>query len=301
MRKPIRSLLLSLTAILVLSAPGFSAVKLLHVMSVYLDAQQKGLRQPEGVACSNNDLFVVADTGNGRLVRYTFQNGSLLAGLDIKVPQVAYPVRVQIDARGNIYALDERQRRIARLSPEGVFEGYVEADGLPGSMTLTPRSFKIDDTGNIYVLDISAAAVVVLNAEGKFQKVIAFPDHYGFISDIAVDFKGTVLSIDSTESVIYAAPADAKKFTPLTQSMKETVFFPTSMTVDKKGLIYVVDQNGGDVVVVGQDGSFQGRLLATGWKEGLLRYPSQCCINKDGDFFVADRGNNRVGIYQLAD
>lgn len=301
MRMHLRSLLITLTALLVLSTPGFPAVKLMHVVSVYLDDQQKGIRQPEGVACGSDARFVVADTGNGRLVRYTFQNGTVLAGPDIKVPQLAYPVRVQIDARGNILALDERHRRIVRLSPEGAFQGYVEAAGLPASLTMVPRSFKIDENGTIYVLDISSAGVVVLNAEGKFQKIIAFPDHYGFMSDLAVDFKGTVLLIDSLESVVYAAPADAKKFTPLTQSMKETVFFPTSITTDKKGIIYAVDQNGGDIVIIGQDGSFQGRLLAMGWKEGLLRYPSQCCISKDGEFFVADRSNNRVQIYKISD
>ena len=299
MRRLFRSIILSLIAILALSVPGFSAVRLTHIVSVYLDGLQKGLRQPEGVACGRDGLFIVADTGNGRLVKYSFQSGTPVPGLDIKVPQLPYPVRVQIDSRGNILALDERQRRIARLNPEGVFQGYVEVTGLPGSVV--PRSFKIDENDNIYILDISSAGVEVLNAEGKLQKTIPFPDHYGFLSDLAVDFKGTIFVIDSTESVIYSAPAGAKTFTPFTQSMKETLLFPTSITTDSKGTIYLVDQNGGDIIVVGQDGSFQGRLLASGWKEGLLRYPSQCCISKEGDFIIADRSNNRVQIYKVSD
>jgi sugar lactone lactonase YvrE len=301
MRTLVRSLLITLTLFFVLSAPGFSAVKLRHIISVYLDAQQKGLKQPEGVACGKGDVFVVADSGNGRLVRFSFQGGSLLPGMDIKIPQLAYPVRVQIDGQGDIFALDERQRRIVHLSPEGEFKGYVEATGLPGSTTMIPRSFKIDGNGNMYILDISSANVVVLDANGKFVRNIAFPEQYGFISDLAVDFKGTILLVDSLESIVYAAAADGTKFTPLTQSMKETVFFPTSIATDTKGTIYLVDQNGGDIIIVGQDGSFQGRLLAMGWKEGLLRYPSQCCVNADGDFFVADRSNNRVQIFSIAD
>lgn len=270
-------------------------------MSVYLDAQQKGLRQPEGVACGKDALFVVADSGNGRLVRYTFQSRSLLAGPDIKVPQLTYPVRVQIDSRGDILALDEKQRRIVRLSAEGQFRGFVDAAGLPASLTLVPRSFKIAQNGNMYILDISSAGVVVLDTEGKFLKIIPFPERYGFISDLAVDFKDTVLLVDSLESVVYAAAADAKKFTPLTQSMKETVNFPTSITTDRKGIIYLVDQNGGDIIILGQDGSFQGRLLAMGWKEGLLRYPSQCCINQEGELIIADRSNNRIQIYRTVE
>jgi len=298
MRTIIRSLLLTLSALVVLSAPGFSAVKLMHSVSVYSDDQQKGLKQPEGVACGKEALFIVADTGNGRLVRYTYQSGALQAAPDIKIPQLTYPIRVQIDGSGNIFALDEKQRRIVRLSAEGEFKEYVEVEGAPGSKGIVPRSFFIAADGSMYILDIGAGRVIVLDAAGKYVRSIPFPEHHGFLSDVTVDFKGTILLIDSIESVVFAAPANAKTFTPLTKSMKENVSFPTSITTDKRGTIYVVDQNGGDVIIVGQDGTFQGRLLSMGWKEGLLRYPSQCCINAEGDLFIADRGNNRVQIFR---
>lgn len=301
MRMLARNVLIMLIALAILNTPGFAAVRLKHLVSVYWDQEQKGLRLPEGVACGKDSVFVVADTGNGRLVRYTFQNESLLAGPDFKIPQVTYPVRVQIDARGDILALDEKQRRIARLSPEGEFRGFLEPSGMPGASSLVPRSFKVAGDGNIYVLDIFSASVVVLDGEGKFLKKMPFPGQYGFISDIAVDSKETVLLLDSVESVIFAAPKDAAKFTALTQSMKENVFFPVSITIDKKGMIYLVDQTGNDIIVIGQDGSFQGRLLAMGWKEGLLRYPSQACINDENELFVADRANNRVQIFKISE
>jgi len=296
-----RSILIALFVLSVLTTFSSAAMKLRHIVSVYLDAKEKGLVQPEGVACGNDSVFVVADTGNSRLLRYTFQNEALVAGQEIKIPQLTYPVRVQIDARGNILALDEKQRRIVRLNPAGEFQGYLEPDGLPAPAALVPRSFKIDGNGNIYILDIFSKNVVVLDPAGKFLKSIALPERYGFISDLAIDFKETVLLIDSTESVVYSAPKDAKKFSPLTKSMKENVNFATSITTDKKGFIYLVDQNGGDIVILGLDGSFQGRQSVMGWKEGQLRYPSQSCINEKGEFFVADRDNNRVQIFKTAE
>ena len=36
------------------------------------------------------------------------------------------------------------------------------------------------------------------------------------------------------------------------------------LTTDSKGIIYVVDQNGGGIIVLGQDGSFRGRMLSMG-------------------------------------
>jgi len=69
-------------------------------------------------------------------------------------------------------------------------------------------------------------------------------------------------------------------------------------TSSSSGEIYLLDQDGGAVVVVGPDGSFQGRQLNLGWKAGQLYYPTQMCINKNGDVFISDRNNSRVQIFE---
>jgi hypothetical protein len=61
----------------------------------------------------------------------------------------------------------------------------------------------------------------------------------------------------------------------------------------------VVDQNGSGIVILGLDGSFRGRQLRMGWKDGFLRYPSQLCIDDRGNVFIADRGNNRVDVFTI--
>jgi hypothetical protein len=75
--------------------------------------------------------------------------------------------------------------------------------------------------------------------------------------------------------------------------------FPTSITTDGRGIIYLTDRNGGKVVVLGQDGSYLGRLSGMGWKEGFLNYPSQVSINGKGEIFIADTLNNRVQIFTI--
>jgi hypothetical protein len=71
------------------------------------------------------------------------------------------------------------------------------------------------------------------------------------------------------------------------------------MTVDSRGVLYLVDENGGGIVLVGQDGAVLGRQLAMGWSEGLLRYPAQICLNDKAQVFVADKGNNRVQVFTI--
>jgi len=287
----------------VLSLPvgsfGAEAVRLRHAASVYVDDKGGGFKAPEGVACGEGTSLIIADTGNGRLVKFTFQNGTVSGGEQIRAEQIAYPLRLQTNAVGEIFVLDGKQRRIVRLGPDGVFKGYIDPAGLPVPEAFVPRSFKLDSAGNIYVLDIFSGRVLIMDPSGKYLRHLDFPAKYGFFSDLAVDSRGTVFLLDSVDAMVYSAAKDATAFAPLSKKLDEFVNFPAGIVVDSRGTIFLADQNGSGVVVLGQDGAFLGRSLAFGWKDGLVRYPAQLCTNDKGEFFVADRENSRIQIFTV--
>jgi hypothetical protein len=57
------------------AVPSFAAspLKIKFVQSIYDDDKETALKNPEGVACTD-EYFIVADTGNDRLVKYTYQD-----------------------------------------------------------------------------------------------------------------------------------------------------------------------------------------------------------------------------------
>lgn len=280
---------------------SFSAetVKFKYLQSVYFDDRGGGIKQPEGVACNEKSLLIVGDTGNDRLLRYTLEEKNLKAGTEIKIPELSNPIRVRMNSKGEIFVLDGKRRRVVRLNPDGSFKGYVDPEGVPSPSAFVPRSFKIDRNDNIYILDIFTGRVLVLNPEGKYQKQVPFPKDYGFFSDLAIDSRGNILLIDCIKAMVFSATRDSNSFSPLTGSLREYLDFPTSLTTDNRGTIYIVDQNGSGIVILGQDGSYLGRQLTMGWTEGLLYFPSQMCVNEKGEVFIADRGNSRVQIFTL--
>jgi hypothetical protein len=280
---------------------SFSAetVKFKYLQSVYFDDRGGGIKQPEGVACNEKSLLIVGDTGNDRLLRYTLEEKNLKAGTEIKIPELSNPIRVRMNSKGEIFVLDGKRRRVVRLNPDGSFKGYVDPEGVPSPSAFVPRSFKIDRNDNIYILDIFTGRVLVLNPEGKYQKQVPFPKDYGFFSDLAIDSRGNILLIDCIKAMVFSATRDSNSFSPLTGSLMEYLDFPTSLTTDNRGTIYIVDQNGSGIVILGQDGSYLGRQLTTGWTEGLLYFPSQMCVNEKGEVFIADRGNSRIQIFTL--
>jgi sugar lactone lactonase YvrE len=280
-------------------AHAAEAVRFKLMAPIYVDGKGAGIKQPEGVSCREKSLLV-ADTGNGRLLRYTISGDTWTPGPEIVLPQLPYPIRAEVNSKGEIFALDGKLRRIARIDSSGAFKAYVDLAGdIKG--TVVPKSFRIDRDDALYILDVFSARVLVLDPSGKVQREIPFPKEYGFFSDLAVDAKGTIFLVDSVQRKVFTAARNSPGITSLTESLKDEAYFPTAIATDSKGNIYLVDQNGGGVVIVGQDGTFRGRRLSMGWKEGFLRYPSHMCITEEGNVFIADRGNNRIDIYSITE
>ena len=278
---------------------GAEVLKFSHITSIYADQHETAIKQPEGIACDDQSLLVVADSGNGRLLRFMFRDKTISSGSPaIQLPELTYPAQAQLNSKGEIFVLDRMKRRIVRLTPDGAFHSYLEPTGLP-SATVVPRSFFIDRNDIIYILDIFSERVLVLGPEGQYRAQKKFPKDYGFFSDLTVDFKESIFLIDSINAMVFSAAKDATAFSPLTQNLKQYMRFPTGITTDNKGHMYLVDRNGGRIIILGPDGSFLGRLSAMGWKEGFLNYPSQLCINSRGEIFIADTNNNRIQVFAL--
>lgn len=273
--------------------------KFRHVVSIYADEKGAGLSSPEGVACGAGGQVVVADTGNDRLVRFTFKDKAVSGGTEIKLPEVSAPSRVQMNSKGQIYALDGKQRRVVHLGPDGVFKDVLAFDGAAPPSTIVPKAFAIDAADTIYVLDIFSARVLVVDAQGKMQRELALPAEMGFASDLAVDSAGNLLVLDAIKRRLFSAAKDAKAFAPLGGELTEALAtIPTYMTTSK-GSIFVLEGNGSSVVSFRSDGSFLARQLSLGAAEGSLNHPAQMCVNDKDEAFIADRDNSRIQVFQL--
>jgi len=281
-------------------AAAAQAARLKFLAAVYADDKGVGLKRPEGVACGADGLVVVGDTGNGRLLRFTYRDRTVSGGGEIRIPEIAAPSRLQLGSKGQIYVLDSTRHRIVRLSPDGGFAGALSFEGAPPPDTIVPKSFVIGAADRVYVLDVFAGRVLVADAEGRFERALALPADAGFITDLTVDTGGSLILLDSIRRRLYAAAAGEDTFAPLGRELTASlVTAPTFLAFDR-GLIFILEGRGSRVVTVGRDGSFLSAQLARGWTEGLLNYPSQMCVNDRDEVFVADRENSRIQVFALA-
>ena len=280
-----------------LGPAGAAAPRLRFTAAAYTDAAGKPFQSPGGIACQGSRI-VVADALGGRLVSLTIEGETVSPGPEMVLPQLPAPARVRIDSKGDLVVLDEKLRRIGRVSAAGAFKGYLEA---PSTMTaLVPRSFALDHADTLYVLDIAGGRVVALDAGGKLVREIALPTGRGFFSDVAVDGKGTLYVLDSVGRRILSARKDQSTFAPLGPGLGADAELPTALIADDTGRLFVSDQDSGTILVLGPDGVLQGRQAGPGWKNALLRSPGQLCLDGHDHLMVADRDNKRVQVFALS-
>lgn len=294
-RASVRSLLLALAACAAPAAARAQALAFVHEGTIYADAKEVPLKAPEGVACTDNGQVVVADGGNKRLVLFTFKDGRLGGGTEVKLAQATAPARVQIDSKGGVLVLDGKTHKIVRVAADGTFGGTVDPKGAEGAAPV-PVAFKVDARDNLVLLDGPGRRAVLVDPAGTVIGQVDLPKGAGVFTDVAVDAAGNLFAVDAVAAQVWTAEKGAKEFKALSQPMKDRMSFPTYLAVFK-GRLLVVDQNGSGIVVLGVDGSYQGRQLAIGWNEGLVNYPAQLCLTDSGMAFVADRFNNRVQVF----
>jgi hypothetical protein len=295
----VRTTLIRIAAAVVLlgTAGAARAQSLTHAGTIYADSAGQKLKSPEGIACTANGTIVIADTGNGRLLTVAMAGDAVTNVSEIKLPELVQPTRVRAAKDGTLFVLDRKKRRVARIAG-GKFGGWVEVPGEP-SGSVAVSAFGLDGAGNVFLLDATNSVVRVVDAAGTGGRTITLPSaREALMVDITADEGGRIYAVDAIGRQVWSGESGAASLKPFSKSLKDVMSFPSYVAMNK-GRLFVVDQNGSGLVLLGQDGAFIGRRLSLGWNEGLVRYPAQICFDDAGQVFVADRQNNRVQAFSL--
>jgi hypothetical protein len=283
------------------AAAAAGLLKLRHEASLYADAQGEPLRYPQGVGCGAGDLFLVADSGNGRVLRMEVSGTLARVTGVVKLNEVPYPVRVDGDPSGALVVLDGKSRRLARVRADGAFAGWIDIPPAEGTTSSAIRSFALGAKGVLFAADATGRRIVQIATGGAVERSIALPAEMRSLSDVAVDARGSLYALDGVGRRVWVARPGEAALTPLSAPLTEDLDFPGAIEADPSGRLLVTDLDGGGVVILGPDGSFRGRQSAFGWKEGMLRYPTDICSSARGLVLVADRENQRVQVFAVGE
>jgi DNA-binding beta-propeller fold protein YncE len=121
---------------------------------------------PTGIAVDPNGNFLVADTNNGRLEKFS-PTGAFLGVIGIKgtgYGQLGAPNGIAVDRTGNIYVADASKHVVEKLAPDGtvIDEWKGPAPGFYG-----PRRIAIGPDDSIYVVDQGHTRIVKFSPDGR--------------------------------------------------------------------------------------------------------------------------------------
>ncbi|MEO8403298.1 MAG: hypothetical protein ABI480_01835 [Chitinophagaceae bacterium] len=238
-----------------------------------------------------------------------------------------YPEDVAVDADGNVYVADLVNYAIRKITPTGVVttfagSGRGYADG-PGNVAkfYNPGGLAIDAAGNIIVADggnsrirkITPAGVVsTIAGDGSF----AYADGTGTAakffgpSAIDIDKNGNIIVCDygnhrirtiSPAGVVTTIAGDGTLGYLDGQGTAAKFNFPTGVTVDKNGNIYVADRSNNRIRKISPTG-----LVTTiagdgteGFADGIgtaTKFTDAWGVTTDtlNNVYVGDYNNNRI-------
>jgi streptogramin lyase len=172
-------------------------------------------------------------------------------------------ISVDADAKGNIWVFHRAQPPILKFDPSGKMLTSFGTD-----MFVQPHGMTVDRDGNLWVTDAQ-------NKEGKGQQVFKLSP------------AGKVLMTLGKAGVAGEGP--------------DTFNGPTDVVIARNGDIFVSDghvaNSNGRVVKFSNDGKFIKTWGKKGSGPGEFDTPHSIAMDSRGRIFVADRGNNRIQIF----
>ncbi len=246
---------------------------------------------PHGLAVDSAGNIYVADTGNGRIERFS-PNGIFVTSIATLDPN-----GVAIDRAGNIYVAEiGSTQRVQKLGPDGTFIAEW-APGLYG-----PRKITIGPDDSIYVVDSGRNRIVKFSPDGQ---VLASWGSEGTgdgqvrgVSSVAVDpINNKVYVADPINSRIQVFDSDGKFLTKwLVPEWGRPQGFEDLAIDTDKGRVYASSANMNTILVFDLQGNRMGTL--TPMPPDKLDGPSALALAKDR-LVVLNAGSARISLIPL--
>ena len=253
---------------------------------------------PRGIAIDSAGNIFVADTGNGRIEKFS-PSGVFITSVGTRGKdhsQFGEPNGLAVDRFGNIYVAEVSNHRVQKFGPEGT----LIAEWAPGFYG--PRRIAIGPDGSIYVVDQGRTRIVKFNPDGQ---VLATWGSSGSSEGQFADH--TSVAVDPTTNKVYVADPINRRI----QVFDSTGRFLTKWSVPEwgqpvgfedvvidpdAGRLYASSAHMNTILVFDLQGNRIG-TLASGPPD-KLEGPSGLALTTD-KLFVLNTGSARVSVIPL--
>ena len=256
---------------------------------------------PAGIAVDRNGNFLVADTNNGRIEKFS-PTGTFLDVIGIKGSgqgQLGAPNGIAVDHSGNIYVADAGNHRVEKLSADGKL--IAEWRG-PDVGFYGPRRIAIGSDDSVYVVDQGRTRIVKFSPNGQVLTVWGTKGsgdgQFDDPASVAVDPKtNKVYVADPRNKRIQVFDSDGKFLTKWTVPEWGGPYGFEDLAIDSSnGRLYASSANMNAVLIFDLNGNRIRSL--TPKPPDALDGPSALAL-ANGKLYVLNMHGNRVTVIDL--
>src|SRR2546421_3413922 len=256
---------------------------------------------PSGIAVDSNGNVLVADTGNGRIEKFS-PTSTFISTIGMKGAgngQLGAPNGIAVDRNGNVYIADAGNHRVQKLAPNG---GFIAEWKGPEPGFYGPRRIAIGPDGSVYVVDQGHSRITKLSPDGRALSVWGSKGN----GDSKFD-DPTSVAVDPTTNKVYVADPRNKRIQVFDANGKfltkwempewgRPAGFEDLVIDAKAGRLYASSANINAVFIFDLNGNRIGSL--TPKPPDQLEGPSALALS-DRKLYVANMFGNRVSVIDL--
>ena len=263
------------------------------------------LNRPQGCCLDpDSSLIYVADTENDRVIIFT-TDGECLGPFLTSRP-VRKPFDLIVGPDSFIYMSQLDEKFIEVFNKKGVWQTSIPRSPRRKEWELKPGRMIFDCNGRLLVNDRGSGEIWFMTKEGKVlkrQSVGKKGKVSRLLSGIASDTNGRIYVVSAQGSpvisVLDAEGSTIDTFGRHGSLYEDSLSFPHSIAVDSKNRLWVVDAFRHTIKVFGPDKRYLFNIGEFGEKAGSFVYPVDIDMDKDGRFYVLEKGAGRLQAFSI--
>ena len=244
------------------------------------------------------------------------------------------PRSLTVDGSGNVFVADTSNSTIRKIAPDSTVTTFAGVAGSQGSVDGTgtaalfsfPSGLATDSAGNIYDAEAGSNTIRKITPAGVVTTVAGLALASGSIDDVGsaarfnspqdvtVDSAGniyvadtdscTIRKVTSAGVVTTIAGTSRLKGSTDSKGVQALFNFPTGVSVDRNGNLFVADTSNNTVRKIAPDTTVTtvaGRASNAGYLDGdvgiaQFNNPAGIAVDHSRNLYVADGGNNTIRL-----
>jgi YD repeat-containing protein len=214
--------------------------------------------------------------------------------------QFNHPAGSAIDAKGNIWVVDENNKRVEKFSEGGEYLSSFGTSGTGNGQFSRPTDVAIDAKGNLWVTDAGNSRIEQFNEKGEYITKVGTAGsgnlQFNAPESLAIDSNGNIWVGDTYNHRVQELNEKGEFIRAVGSygSGQGQIVESTGIAVGPSNNVWVADWGNNRITEFSETGTFIRQFGTVGTGPGQFKQPDVIEVDAKGNVWVGDQNNARI-------